>query len=144
MLRETRTQAKLVVTCSKDSFRRSSRRNIMASQADHEQQSTSVAMNATPTEDFQQLLREQTHFQPLPHIVAAAQVKDYQTLYDEASSDFVGFWEKIAQEFTWEKPWTRVLEGQVPKGRWFVDGQLNITINCLDRHVAGSRANKRA
>jgi acetyl-CoA synthetase len=116
----------------------------MTSQPDNEQPGVGIAADVTPAEDFKQLLTDQTHFAPLPNIVAAAQVKDYQALYDEAASDLEAFWDKIAKEFTWVKPWTRVLEGQVPQARWFVDGQLNITMNCLDRHAAGSRANKRA
>jgi acetyl-CoA synthetase len=116
----------------------------MSSQSDNGQQVAGDATIATPAENFKQLLTEQIHFTPLPHIVAAAQVKDYQALYDEAASDLEAFWDKIAKEFTWIRPWTRVLEGQVPKARWFVDGQLNITMNCLDRHATGSRANKRA
>lgn len=116
----------------------------MTSQPDNDQPGVGIAADVTPAEDFKQLLTDQTHFAPLPNIVAAAQVKDYQALYDEAASDLEAFWDKIAKEFTWVKPWTRVLEGQVPQARWFVDGQLNITMNCLDRHAAGSRANKRA
>lgn len=116
----------------------------MTSQPDNVKQVVDVATNTTPAEDFKQLLTEQTHFAPLPQIVAAAQVKDYQALYDEAASDLEAFWDKIAKEFTWVRPWTRAMEGQVPKARWFVDGQLNITMNCLDRHATGNRANKRA
>ena len=116
----------------------------MASQFDNEQPGTGAAANVTPAGDFQQLLTHQKSFAPLPHIVAEARVKDYQALYDEAASDLEAFWDKIAKEFTWIKPWTRVLEGQAPQAKWFVDGQLNITMNCLDRHASGDRANKRA
>ena len=117
---------------------------MTTSPSDKGQQGIDIAGNATPAGDFKQLLEKETRFPPLPNILAAADVKDYQALYDEAASDFEGFWDKIAREFTWVKPWTRVLEGEVPKTKWFVDGQLNITMNCLDRHANGSRANKRA
>jgi acetyl-CoA synthetase len=100
--------------------------------------------SASQETDFQQLLIKAQHF-PLEHeALAAASVKDYQALYDEAARDQQGFWDKIAREFSWAKPWTSVVEGQAPDTRWFVDAQLNITINCLDRHVQGSRAQKRA
>src|SRR3989440_3457974 len=117
---------------------------MTTSPSDKGQQGVGIEGNATPAGDFKQLLEKETRFPPLPNILAAADVKDYQALYDEAASDFEGFWDKIAREFTWVKPWTRVLEGEVPKTKWFVDGQLNITMNCLDRHANGSRANKRA
>lgn len=116
----------------------------MALQSDRGQQGVGIATNATPAEDFKQLLTRQERFAPLPNVLAAAKDKDYLALYDEAASDLAGFWDKIAKDFTWVKPWTRVMEGQAPQTRWFVDGQLNITINCLDRHVTGSRATKRA
>ncbi len=116
----------------------------MTPQADGGQKSADMAANSTADSDFQRLLDTQQHFAPSPEVLAQANVKDYQALYDEAARDLEGFWEKIAQGFTWEKPWINVLEGQAPDARWFVGGQLNITTNCLDRHVNGSRANKTA
>jgi acetyl-CoA synthetase len=116
----------------------------MTAQSDDGQRATSGATDAAAGADFKQLLNTQTRFAPLPGVLAAAAVKDYQALYDEAGADLDAFWDGIAREFSWIKPWTLVREGQVPKTRWFVDGQLNITINCLDRHVEGGRANKRA
>src|SRR5436190_3363347 len=116
----------------------------MTPQADGGQKSADVTANSTADSDFQRLLDTQQHFAPSPEVLAQANVKDYQALYDEAARDLEGFWEKIAQGFTWEKPWTKVLEGQAPDARWFVGGQLNIITNCLDRHANGSRANKTA
>jgi acetyl-CoA synthetase len=118
---------------------------VTASNNEHQRVDLSnSAPGASQEADFQQLFTKEQRFPPEPEVLAAATVKDYQALYDEAARDLEGFWEKIAQEFTWAKPWTRVLEGQAPRARWFVDAQLNITINCLDRHVQGGRANKRA
>src|SRR5579859_2167188 len=94
--------------------------------------------------DFKRLLTSEARFAPTPEALARSNVKDYQALYDEASRDLNAFWDRIAREFTWIKSWDRVQEGQTPDTRWFVGGQLNITINCLDRHAAGSRANKTA
>ncbi len=105
---------------------------------------TNSVPSASQETDFQQLLTKAQRFPLEPEALAAATVKDYQALYDEATKDLEGFWDKIAREFSWAKPWTSVLEGQAPDTRWFVDAKLNITINCLDRHVQGSRANKRA
>ena len=102
----------------------------MTPQADGGQKSADVTANSTADSDFQRLLDTQQHFAPSPEVLAQANVKDYQALYDEAARDLEGFWEKIAQGFTWEKPWTKVLEGQAPDARWFVGGQLNIITNC--------------
>ena len=93
---------------------------------------------------FGNLLTKEEHFAPSAEMLSTVDVKDYQALYDKAASNLEGFWNEIAQEFEWVKPWSRVLEGTAPGARWFVDGQLNITTNCLDRHAQGSRANKTA
>ena len=55
-----------------------------------------------------------------------------------------GFWASIARELHWFKPWDRVLEWNLPFAKWFVGGQLNLSYNCLDRHVATWRKNKAA
>ncbi|HEV2660637.1 MAG TPA: acetyl-coenzyme A synthetase N-terminal domain-containing protein, partial [Ktedonobacteraceae bacterium] len=91
----------------------------MALESDHGQQGVGSATNATPAEDFKHLLNKQEHFAPLPNVLAASAVKDYQTLYDRAAGDLAGFWDKIAKDFTWARPWTRVMEGKAPQTRWF-------------------------
>jgi len=116
----------------------------MTAQADDGKQGTQGRVAATSAEDFQRLLTSEARFAPSPEVLANANVKDYQALYDEADSDLPAFWDKIAREFTWDKPWEQVLEGQAPDAKWFVGGQLNITTNCLDRHANGERANKKA
>ncbi|HLX41493.1 MAG TPA: AMP-binding protein, partial [Ktedonobacteraceae bacterium] len=112
----------------------------MASQSSDGQHSDAAA----PTADFQQLLTKENRFSPTPAQLATLNVQDYQSLYDQAVSDLEAFWDEIARDFTWEKPWTKVREGEAPDARWFVGGQTNITTNCLDRHANGSRANKTA
>ncbi len=62
----------------------------------------------------------------------------------EAKDDPEGFWAKIAHELHWFKPWDRVLEWKLPFAKWFLGGELNISYNCLDRHVATWRKNKAA
>ena len=63
---------------------------------------------------------------------------DYQTAYRKSVEDPENFWAEIAQEFTWRKPWTKTLQWnfEEPSIKWFVGGKLNITENCLDRHLA--------
>ncbi|MFT7474075.1 MAG: acetyl-CoA synthetase [Verrucomicrobiales bacterium] len=65
------------------------------------------------------------------------------SLYDEANADFEAFWARQARELvTWQKPFTKVLEWELPFAKWFSDGRLNMSENCLDRHVDAGRGDK--
>lgn len=93
------------------------------------------------------VLNEQRVFEPSDEFRAGAKIKsraDYERLYQEAKDDPEGFWAKIASELHWFKPWDRVLEWKLPFAQWFLRGELNISYNCLDRHVATWRKNKAA
>jgi acetyl-CoA synthetase len=61
----------------------------------------------------------------------------YKALCDEAERDFEGFWGRMAREhIAWKKPFTKVLdESNAPFYKWFHDGELNASYNCLDRHL---------
>ena len=72
---------------------------------------------------------------PKPEIVNDSYVKDYETLYKESITNPEAFWEKIAKELEWYKPWNKVLEWNYPYARWFVGAQCNIVHNALDRHL---------
>lgn len=63
--------------------------------------------------------------------------EDYQTAYQRSILDPEGFWSEIAKTFFWKKKWDKVLEWNFrePKIEWFKGGKLNITENCLDRHL---------
>lgn len=63
---------------------------------------------------------------------------DYQQTYQYSVDDPEGFWGEIAQNFLWRKPWTKTLQWNFtePNVKWFIGGKLNITENCLDRHLA--------
>ncbi len=63
---------------------------------------------------------------------------DYKAAYQRSVEDPESFWAEIAQEFQWRKPWTKTLQWNFtdPDVKWFVGGKLNITENCLDRHLA--------
>src|SRR4029079_16393749 len=54
------------------------------------------------------------------------------------------FWAREAAELLWNKKWTKVLDWKVPFAKWFVGGKLNVSENCLDRHLRTSRHNKAA
>src|SRR3954447_21522161 len=57
-------------------------------------------------------------------------------LYDEADQDFEGFWARQAADLLdWRKEWDSILDWQLPFAKWFVGGTLNVSENCLDRHV---------
>jgi acetyl-CoA synthetase len=57
----------------------------------------------------------------------------------EAQEDVEGFWARAAQQLPWLRPWDRVFEWTYPTFRWYVGGQTNLALNCLDRHVAAGR-----
>jgi acetyl-CoA synthetase len=71
-------------------------------------------------------------------------MEEYERLCREAEADPEKFWGGIARELEWFRPWDKVLEWNCPWAKWFGGGQLNISDNCLDRHVAGPRRNKAA
>jgi len=85
-------------------------------------------------------------FEPLPAFVAAATIKkaDFDALNESAARDFPGFWAKLARdEVLWKKPFTKTLdESGAPFYKWFEDGELNVSYNCLDRNVANGNAEK--
>ena len=68
----------------------------------------------------------------------------YQSLCDEAARDYSGFWARLAREnLLWHKPFTQILdESNAPFYRWFHDGQLNVSYNCLDRNLQNGNAEK--
>ncbi len=56
-------------------------------------------------------------------------------IYQKAEDDFEGFWEEQAERLHWSRRWTRVLEWKPPWVKWFIGGRLNVSVNCLDRHL---------
>ncbi|HET8568944.1 MAG TPA: acetate--CoA ligase [Candidatus Limnocylindria bacterium] len=77
---------------------------------------------------------EERRFPPPAEFAARANWMDPK-VYDEAERDLEGFWARHAEQFQWSKKWDRVLEWKVPYAKWFDGGRLNISENCLDRHV---------
>ncbi|MFI7668926.1 acetate--CoA ligase [Nocardia sp. NPDC049526] len=71
-----------------------------------------------------------------PDAAFAASANADTALYDRAAADRLEFWAEQARRLHWHQPWTRVLDwSDAPVAKWFVDGQLNIAYNCVDRHV---------
>ncbi len=94
-------------------------------------------------EPIEALLKEGRKFSPPKGFAKGAVVKS-PSIYKEAKANPVRFWEKQARELRWMKPWTKALEWKLPYAKWFVGGKLNVSDNCLDRHVQGPRRNKAA
>ena len=71
-------------------------------------------------------------------------LEEYEQLYKESVEQPEKFWGRIAKELHWFKKWDKVLEWNAPWAKWFVGGQINLSYNCLDRHVQTWRKNKAA
>jgi len=85
---------------------------------------------------------ERRTFPPAPGFAGAALAND-RSLYDEADADFEAFWARQARDLlTWSKDFDTVLEWKLPFAKWFLGGELNVSENCLDRHVAAGRGDK--
>ncbi len=89
--------------------------------------------------NIESVLLEERTFPPSPQFVARARIKpaDAERLRRRAREDHVGFWSDLAaQELTWQKPFTRAFDDRdAPNYRWFSDGRLNASVNCLDIHL---------
>jgi acetyl-CoA synthetase len=98
---------------------------------------------------IQSVLVENRVFAPSQRAATGASVPSlaaYQALCVEAEQDFDEFWDKRAREqLVWNKPFTQVLnESDAPHYRWFGDGELNVSANCLDVHLTNGNADKTA
>jgi acetyl-CoA synthetase len=97
---------------------------------------------------IESILQEKRLFQPAPEFSADAHIKsfeEYQQLCDRAKADPQGFWAELAEkELDWFQKWDTVLDWQPPFAKWFAGGKINISYNCLDRHLKTWRKNKAA
>ena len=93
--------------------------------------------------DIDVLLTENRSFTP-PESFRAAAAEREAAIYERAAADPEAFWEEQARGLTWSRPWDRVLEWEPPHARWFTGGQLNASVNCIDRHLDGAMRNKAA
>lgn len=100
-------------------------------------------MSEPVSPEIEALLKEDRNFPPSDEFRARAAVND-PDIYATAAKDPEKFWEGFAKELEWIKPWSTVLEWKPPHAKWFVNGKLNISANCLDRHARTWRRNKAA
>ena len=70
-------------------------------------------------------------------------MEGYRALYEKASADPEGFWAELAaSELSWFTKWTKVFESDYPFVKWFAGGKINVSYNCIDRHLDTPRKNK--
>ncbi len=103
-----------------------------------------IANNQTSIDS---ILDEQRKFECPPEFSRKAHLKsleEYEALYKESVEEPEKFWGRAAEELHWFKKWDKVLEWNLPWAKWFVGGQINLSYNCLDRHVQTARKNKAA
>jgi acetyl-CoA synthetase len=90
--------------------------------------------------DISSVLQEKREFPPSAAFRKQATIKaaQLQGMYDKAAEDYVGFWADLAvANIEWHRPFTVPLDDvRAPNYRWFTDGQLNVSYNCLDVHLA--------
>ena len=97
--------------------------------------------------NIESLLTERRVFKPSKEFAAKARIKSlgqYRRMYRESIKRPAKFWAREAKELTWQRPWQRVLNWTAPFAEWFVGGKLNVSENCLDRHLLTHRRNKAA
>ena len=90
---------------------------------------------------IESVLKENRVFEPNDEFKTHANVNGmdaYNALCEKANADYEGFWGNLARDnIAWKKPFTEVLdESNAPLYKWFADGELNVSYNCLDRHLA--------
>jgi acetyl-CoA synthetase len=83
----------------------------------------------------------EVHLYPVPESFKSSATIDferYQAMYDQSVNDPDSFWAEQANQFlTWQAPWSQVTKSDLRKGdvQWFIDGKLNVSVNCIDRHL---------
>src|ERR1017187_3182682 len=97
--------------------------------------------------DITSLQKAGRKFKPSAAFAKKAHIKslaEYRKLYTESIKSPKTFWSRMAKELHWFKPWKKLLEWDEPFAKWFIGGQINLSYNCLDRHLDGPRRNKAA
>ena len=94
----------------------------------------------TTDKNIESILQENRLFPPSKSFVEKSRISSQEqldVLYKKAADDYEGFWSDLAvQEISWQKPFKSILDSsKAPHFRWFYDGQLNVSYNCLDRHL---------
>ena len=106
-------------------------------------------MIATEKKGMVSMMEEKRVFPPPRELSSQAYIKsmeEYKKIYQESADNLEAFWAKHAEQLDWYKKWDKVLKENFAEGKheWFVGGQINISHNCLDRHLTTWRKNKAA
>src|SRR5689334_16655379 len=102
---------------------------------------------STVTTNIESVLQEERVFPPPPEFSAQAHIKseaELEQLRTEARDNPEDFWARMAEELHWFRKWDTVLKWEPPHAEWFGGGKINISYNCLDRHLTTWRRNKAA
>ena len=97
--------------------------------------------------DIESHLIEKRVLKPPKEFAKSARIKSlqqYRRMYRESIRQPAKFWGREASELVWRTPWKKVFHWKAPFAKWFIGGKLNISENCLDRHLSGPRRNKAA
>ncbi len=94
-------------------------------------------------ENIDALLSENRKFPPPDSFRRDALVTD-PAIYEEATRDPEGFWAAEAERLEWSRKWDQVLDWKPPHAEWFIGGELNVSVNCVDRHIRTAHRNKAA
>jgi acetyl-CoA synthetase len=106
-----------------------------------------MAGPTTHSSGIDSVLQEQRSFLPPPEFAAHAHIKsreEYDRIYKLSVEDPDKFWGDVARELHWFKPWKSVVEWNAPWAKWFSGGEINLSYNCLDRHVQAGKGSKTA
>ena len=102
--------------------------------ADGEHTHTSIEDDVVDPAHIDNLSHETRRFAPSPTFADAAFAK--ADMYEDAESDRLNFWSRQAERLSWTKRWDDILDwSNPPVARWFTGGELNVAVNCLDRHI---------
>jgi len=99
------------------------------------------------SQNIESHLVENRVFKPSKEFSKRARIKSmaqYREMYRESIEKPDKFWAREASELLWQKKWSKVLDWKIPFAKWFVGGRINVSENCLDRHLDGARRNKAA
>ncbi len=104
-------------------------------------------MKKNPANNIESHLHESRVFKPHAAFSKTSLIRDmatYRRLHRESIERPQVFWKRASGELRWLKKWTKLLEWKPPFAKWFLGGKINVSDNCLDRHIEGPRRNKAA
>ncbi len=102
---------------------------------------------SSPTTNIESILHEDRVFDPPAEFSERAHInsiEEYERLREEAARSPENFWARMAGELDWFQTWDTVLKWEPPHAEWFVGAKINVSYNCLDRHLTTWRRNKAA